>query len=83
MQKKCLAYSLATVTIATSALGGLTFMQEPVVVEAATADMLSNLERGVIFANSRTDFRDESIYFLITTRFYDGDSSNITRTSED
>ncbi len=81
--KKCLAYSLATVTIATSALGGLTFMQEPVVVEAATADMLSNQERGVIYANSRTDFRDESIYFLITTRFYDGDSSNNTRTSED
>ena len=81
--KKCLAYSLATVTIATSALGGLTFMQEPVVVEAATADMLSNQERGVIYANSRTDFRDESIYFLITTRFYDGDTSNNARTSED
>ena len=31
---------------------------------------------GVIFANSRTDFRDESIYFVMTTRFYDGDSSN-------
>ena len=26
--------------------------------------------------NSRTDFRDESIYFLMTTRFYDGDSEN-------
>lgn len=24
----------------------------------------------------RTDFRDETIYFLITTRFYDGDSGN-------
>jgi glycosidase len=24
----------------------------------------------------RTDFRDETIYFLITTRFYDGDPSN-------
>ena len=44
---------------------------------------LSNAERGVIYANSRTDFRDESIYFLITTRFYDGDTSNNARTSED
>ena len=26
----------------------------------------------------RTDFRDESIYFAITTRFYDGDPSNNT-----
>lgn len=26
--------------------------------------------------NSRTDFRDESIYFVMTTRFYDGDPSN-------
>ena len=25
------------------------------------------------FTNDRTDFRDESIYFMITTRFYDGD----------
>ena len=27
---------------------------------------------------SRTDFRDESIYFVMTTRFYDGDSTNNT-----
>lgn len=25
---------------------------------------------------TRTDFRDESIYFVMTTRFYDGDTSN-------
>lgn len=28
------------------------------------------------FASNRTDFRDESIYFVMTTRFYDGDESN-------
>ncbi len=28
------------------------------------------------FTANRTDFRDESIYFVITTRFYDGDSGN-------
>ena len=49
----------------------------------AASSILSNEDRGVIYANSRTDFRDESIYFLITTRFYDGDSSNNARTSED
>jgi len=28
------------------------------------------------FIGGRTDFRDETIYFVITTRFYDGDSTN-------
>lgn len=28
------------------------------------------------FIGGRTDFRDESIYFLMTTRFYDGDETN-------
>ncbi|MDO4510621.1 MAG: alpha-amylase family glycosyl hydrolase [Bacteroidales bacterium] len=28
------------------------------------------------FVGGRTDFRDESIYFVMTTRFYDGDPSN-------
>lgn len=30
----------------------------------------------VVDPNASDDFRDESIYFVITTRFYDGDSSN-------
>ena len=30
------------------------------------------------FAGGRTDFRDETIYFVITTRFYDGDQANNT-----
>ena len=30
-----------------------------------------------------SDFRDESIYFVITTRFYDGDTSNNAHCSED
>lgn len=32
---------------------------------------------------TRTDFRKETIYFVIVTRFYDGDSSNNVYTSED
>ena len=31
---------------------------------------------GEVFKNTRTDFRDESIYFVMTTRFFDGDESN-------
>jgi glycosidase len=31
------------------------------------------------FFPSRTDFRDEQIYFVMTTRFYDGDPSNNTQ----
>ena len=30
------------------------------------------------FIGGRTDFRDETIYFAMTTRFYDGDRSNNT-----
>ena len=30
------------------------------------------------FIGDRTDFRDETIYFAMTTRFYDGDPTNNT-----
>ena len=30
------------------------------------------------FTGGRTDFRDETIYFVLTTRFYDGDANNNT-----
>ena len=77
--KKATSWSLAALT-ATACAGSL----PAVTLQAqAAASMLSNADRGVIYANSRTDFRDESIYFVITTRFYDGDSSNNARTSED
>ena len=33
--------------------------------------------------SEKGDFRDETIYFLITTRFYDGDSGNNARTDGD
>ena len=71
--KKATAWSLAALTAAAgiSSLPG-------VVTQVHAAATLSNEDRGVIFANSRTDFRDESIYFMMTTRFYDGDPSNNT-----
>lgn len=31
------------------------------------------------FIGNRNDFRDETIYFVMTTRFYDGDSNNNTQ----
>ncbi|MBQ5564376.1 MAG: hypothetical protein IIT39_13460 [Clostridia bacterium] len=76
--KKAVALSLTALT----ASAGMSCLPNTV-VNAQTANTLSNINRGILFANSRTDFRDESIYFVITTRFYDGDPSNNARTSED
>lgn len=36
------------------------------------------LQSMAAFVGDRTDFRDETIYFVMTTRFYDGDKSNNT-----
>ena len=77
--KRATAWSLAALTAA----AGFAAMPDVLTTKVNAASVLSNEDRGVIFANSRTDFRDESIYFLITTRFYDGDSSNNARKSED
>ncbi len=55
-----------------------TCVDASVVSVSAASGVLSDEDRGVIFASTRTDFRDESIYFVMTTRFYDGDSSNNT-----
>ena len=82
---------MAAAVITTTAMAGFTPAQNlvggkknaEVTAEASSSNVLSSKDRGVIYANSRTDFRDETIYFLITTRFYDGDSSNNARTSED
>ncbi len=41
----------------------------------AAAAMTAN---AATFVGDRTDFRDETIYFAMTTRFYDGDKSNNT-----
>lgn len=43
----------------------------------AMAALASNY--GDVFKNTRSDFRDESIYFVMTTRFFDGDESNNTQ----
>ena len=76
--KRCLSGFLAVAAVASSGI-----FLNPLKADAASSNVLSNSERGVIYANSRTDFRDESIYFLITTRFYDGDPSNNARTADD
>ena len=38
--------------------------------------LVTSLPMMAAFVGGRDDFRDESIYFVITTRFYDGDPSN-------
>ena len=56
-----------------------------IVESASTANDLpavKNYNKGKVlypYTGSRDDFRDESIYFTITTRFYDGDKSNNTK----
>ena len=43
--------------------------------EGASSDSVS-LDCETVDVDANWDFRDETIYFLMTTRFYDGDSSN-------
>ena len=74
ISKKAVAWSLAALT----AVAGVSAMPSVLSTEVKAAATLSDSDRGVIYANSRTDFRDESIYFTMTTRFYDGDPSNNT-----
>jgi len=81
--KRGLAIALTVTTTAMGALGLDLYRGETVEAQAASSSVLTDEDRGIIYADSRTDFRDETIYFLITTRFYDGDESNNARTSED
>ena len=80
--KKAAAWSMSALT-ALTCTAALPLVTNTAVTVNAAGGILDDAARGVIYANSRTDFRDESIYFLITTRFYDGDPSNNARTSED
>ena len=73
--KKAASWSLAALT-ALSCAASLPVITSRTVNAASSGVDLSNDARGVLYASSRSDFRDESIYFLITTRFYDGDPSN-------
>ena len=48
-------------------------------VSANSAPLIEDEDASGVYYNSSsnmTDFRDETIYFLMITRFYDGDSSN-------
>ena len=76
--KKTIAFMLAVSTFVLNGYGLDFYKQTANVVkaEAASTDVLSGKDRNVIFANSRTDFRDESIYFAMVTRYYNGDESN-------
>ena len=75
--KKVTAWSLAALTAATCVGALPSVVTETVAPKvSAASDILDHGRRGVIYSSTRSDFRDETIYFLITTRFYDGDPSN-------
>ena len=78
--KKAAAWTLSALT-ALTCTAGLPLIANTTVNAAGST--LSNEARGVLYASSRSDFRDETIYFLITTRFYDGDPSNNFRSVSD
>lgn len=49
------------------------------VVSEQSAPLVEDADAAGVYYNANsqmTDFRDETIYFLMTTRFYDGDSTN-------
>ena len=70
-----LVVGILALAMMVSNMYGFSFTK-PTIAQAATSEILSDEDRGVIYANSRTDFRDESIYFVIVTRYYNGDESN-------
>ncbi len=80
--ERCLACSLAAITMTATTFGTVALLQRSTQIEVLadetnpSSDILSNEDRNVIFANTRTDFRDESIYFVMITRYYNGDESN-------
>ena len=49
-----------------------------VIITSALALSALSASNAATFTGSRDDFRDETIYFAMTTRFYDGDSGNNT-----
>lgn len=57
--------------------------QKPEASKGPTVTIAPGTGETASFADTRTDFRDESIYFLMTTRFYDGDSGNNSRSAHD
>ncbi len=75
--KKTMKRSAAAVLSALMAVGCVETAASVVPMTAdAASGTLSNAERSVIFSSTRSDFRDESIYFVMTTRFWNGDTSN-------
>ncbi len=54
-------------------------MNKATLIAAALLTASAASAHAATFVGDRSDFRDETIYFTITTRFYDGDSSNNTQ----
>lgn len=58
-------------------IGMIPLSKSTMTVEAKTVSEWTSPEfGGNVYWGTRTDFRDESVYYLMITRFYDGDSGN-------
>ena len=68
MKFKRILSTVIAVTMAVVLIPNLSFASE-----TENSDMVTTTN---IFEATRTDFRDESVYSLLITRFYDGDSGN-------
>lgn len=74
-KKQTLALCLSAVTAVTSL--GIGYNPKTAQAAITQSDATKTASpSGVLYADSRSDFRDESIYFVMTTRFYDGDPDN-------
>ena len=72
VMKKLFAGMLA----AAVAVSGIPGIAGPLSVKAETEAASNVAKVNEIFESTRTDFRDESIYLVMITRFYDGDTGN-------
>lgn len=73
---KTLGYSLWSLGMLLLASGPLTAFGADARQAAKAVPTITKAVPTTTFDSQRTDFRDESIYFMITTRFYDGDPQN-------
>lgn len=74
----------ATSYTASGLTAGQTYNFKVVAVNASGTESTGVTTSGVPLQQApRTDFREESIYFVMTTRFYDGDTTNNTACWDD
>lgn len=74
--KRAMASVLTASIVLTGMFSGTVMFKSTQTVKAADVPILSAAEVTELFEETRTDLRDESIYSVLITRFYDGDTGN-------